>query len=187
MNKILIIIDAQNDFINGSLRSLNGVDAMEKLALYINEYKNEYEAIIFTADWHSSKHCSFKINGGIWPNHCIQFTTGAAIYPKFSKVISENTNVMVLTKGTDNDKEEYSVMQNESSCAKILNTIETKKINQIDICGIASEYCVLDTIKDLTEKYNLGEKINVLLSYVGYIKNNDTLITYSKEHNISLS
>ena len=74
--KLLLVIDAQYDFIFGSL-AVNGADKMmEDLASYIKDSGKGYESIIATADWHPITHCSFKENGGEWPMHCVAYSNG---------------------------------------------------------------------------------------------------------------
>ena len=80
MNKLLLVIDCQYDFINGSLAVKGAGPTMDRLAEFIKENGASYKKIVLTADWHPLTHCSFKDNGGTWPKHCVQYTQGAAIY-----------------------------------------------------------------------------------------------------------
>ena len=63
-NKILLVIDAQYDFINGSLAVNGAEEKMSKLADFINKNGSKYKMIILTADWQSVNHMSFIVNGG---------------------------------------------------------------------------------------------------------------------------
>ena len=77
----LIIVDRQKDFGNkfGALYVPGAEETEANTVIYIEKNHLRIAEVIFTVDWHTSKHCSFKSNGGIWPNHCQQFSEGAGI------------------------------------------------------------------------------------------------------------
>ena len=160
--KILLLIDCQYDFINGSLAVNGAEDAMDALAKFIIDHGNEYSKIILTADFHPQTHCSFENNGGTWPIHCVQHTHGAAIYQPIINALNEiKSDYCILTKGTNEDREEYSIFKNNKSRAFLLGFCQYMELDTIDVCGIAFDYCVSDTVRDgLKELPNV--KFNVI-------------------------
>ncbi len=176
MSKVLILIDGQNDFIDGGRLAVDGSKAkMIALAEYINNHANDYDFIIASADFHPFTHCSFKKNGGIWPLHCLQHSEGAAIFqPILDAIDNTGAELHVLTKGVDEDHEEYSVLKNAKSNKLMHSLIESHKIEEVDICGIAGDYCVLDSIKDFHKEFS-KVKINVLLPFVASIDGGEKL------------
>ena len=175
INKILLIIDPQFDFIGGSLKVEGADTAMTNLGSYVIDNRKDYIAVIVTADWHPSTHCSFVENGGKWPTHCVQYSEGASIYKPLLNVFnSYDVDYEVLTKGTNEDREEYSIFKNPSSSEKLKKFILNHNIDEIDICGIAGDVCVLDTIKDgLRELPDI--KFNVLTHFCPSIDGGKTL------------
>jgi nicotinamidase/pyrazinamidase len=166
MNKLLLVIDCQYDFINGSLSVDGSEKVMNHLAEYIKTAKDNdiYTAAFATVDWHQSTHSSFKENGGEWNAHCIQYSHGASIYDNVLKELNEMPYFTVFTKGTQENREEYSIFKNAESKEKLIKQIEYMKIDEIDICGLCLDYCVINTIKDaLREMPNI--KINLLANY----------------------
>ena len=165
MGKILLIVDPQVDFVNGSLPVTGAAEAMDALAAYVKEHGNEYVARLVTADWHPYHHCSFADEGGLWPRHCVQYSAGAAIWQTLLVALNElQGGFTLLYKGNNIAKEEYSIMQNEESASVICRLVEALKIEQLDVCGLAGNICVLDTAKDL--KKILGNtKLNILENY----------------------
>ena len=149
MKRLLMIVDPQIDFISGSLPVPHAAEAMDKLAAFIQEENGNYLFKIITTDWHPTNHCSFKENGGEWPVHCQQNKEGAEIYPALMNALHQTSGaVEIVRKGTNINCEEYSVFQNPKAAARIKEIIEENNIQQIDICGIAGDICVLDTLKD---------------------------------------
>lgn len=163
MNKVLIIVDPQNDFIFGSLKVSGAVEAIKNI--HNNLIKERYSQILVTLDWHPYNHNSFDINGGVWPPHCVQYTTGAAIDLSLSELLvklSGSIKISVLTKGYNPNKEEYGAFEDKEIANKYLN-----KEDSIYICGIAGDYCVYETIRNLL---NLGYKnITVLTNCIASI------------------
>lgn len=148
--KILLIVDAQNDFVEGGALAVEGgKGALIRLTEFIEKHYKEYDGIFLTADWHPITHCSFKDNGGIWPTHCVQFSQGAAIFQPILDVLDHlKIDYDVLTKGCDEDHEEYSIFKNATSEAYLKGMNKYNEISVVDTCGLAGDYCVLDTIKD---------------------------------------
>lgn len=149
MGKILILVDCQYDFINGSLAVGGAADAMGRLVEYIKANANEYKHVILTCDWHPQTHISFKENGGEWPMHCVQHSVGAAIWQPVLDALNESkADYTVVIKGDNEDREEYSIFKNAASTMWISNIAKQYDANEVDVCGIALDYCVKDTIQD---------------------------------------
>ena len=165
MKKILLIVDAQYDFINGSLPVGGAEERMNALAAYIREHDGDYDLKIATADWHPRNHCSYVENGGTWPVHCVQFTHGASIFQAvFDALHDTKGDVLVLTKGTQADREEYSIMGNEKSSKVLRRIFRKKSVERIDVCGIAGDVCVHQTLVDCFEAFG-REKFRVLTDF----------------------
>lgn len=187
MKNILLIVDPQNDFISGTLAVKGAKEKMMKLADYINGDHPSYDYVCVTMDTHPIDHCSFKVNGGIWPAHCV-FETNGWNMPEYLNEALENANfVSCYHKGTEVDKEEYSIFDN----ARDGHTLATQIIElfkqdnlYIDVCGIAGDYCVLESLKGL--RRIIGDMcIHVLTQYTASIDGGEKLINYLKENNIS--
>lgn len=174
-NKLLLIIDPQVDFITGSLPVPGAEKAMNALAEYIRSHNAEYSHIIVTADRHPMRHCSFKSEGGVWPRHCIADSVGAAIWsPVMDGLLDTPDKVTVLHKGEDALREEYSIFKNIAAAERILFILESDNIGQIDVCGLAGDVCVADTIRDGIAM-KLSQKINVLIDFTPSIDGGNTL------------
>lgn len=154
MKRLLLIVDPQIDFITGSLPVPSAQDAMNALSEYIQKSNGEYVCKVVTLDWHPYNHCSFINNGGEWPIHCVQHTVGAAIYPALiAPLYTTQGEVHILTKGDTANQEEYSIFKNSTASIQMQNLIKKLDIEQIDVCGIAGDVCVLNTLKDGISNY----------------------------------
>ena len=154
MSKILVCVDCQYDFIEGgNLPVTGGKKAMRFLTRYVSRHIWEYDAIIFTLDWHPVNHCSFVTLGGQWPVHCVQHTYGAALFQPLFDVIPTD-RLVIFEKGTSPDCDEYSFLGNDVNRKKFNQLLDRLQPQQIDVCGIAGDVCVKNTIQDIINLYS---------------------------------
>ena len=186
--RMLIIVDPQIDFTTGSLATAKGPEAMDRLAEAINNgVLGKYTWVIVTQDAHPTNHCSFVENGGVFPPHCVQGTEGMNVYPALQQALNAkavNIDIHYMTKGDLADKEEFSIFQNAKSSEKLTTTIKEIDFKDIDICGIATDYCVYETTKDLMTFYP-AKQIRIVTNCIAAVDENDTkLADLMKENGI---
>jgi len=137
----LIVVDVQNDFLPGGTLAVIDGDAVIPV---INECMRLSTAkrlpIYATRDWHPAGHCSFVENGGTWPKHCVADSPGA----QFAEDLAFPDDVTIVNKGTDSDKEAYSGFQGTD----LSDQLHAKGVKRVIIGGLATDYCVLNTVND---------------------------------------
>ena len=74
--KILIVIDMQKDFIDGSLGTKEAVKIVPNVASKINEFKKAGNEIVFTRDTHQADYLNTQEGKNIPVVHCIEGTPG---------------------------------------------------------------------------------------------------------------
>ncbi len=179
---MLIIVDPQVDFVDGTLPVPGAKEAMSALGAYLNDHGSEYAVKLITADNHPYCHSSFKPCGGSWVRHCVSDSVGAAIVPEvFEPVFSTSGVVAVMHKGKDKNREEYSIFQAPGAVDAISALIKGYDISEIDICGLAGDVCVLSTLKDAVALFP-EIKFNVLVSFSPSLDGGDKLSQYIKEN-----
>ncbi len=82
MEKILIVVDMQTDFIDGSLGTKEAVAILPAVEEKIQNFEGE---IIFTRDTHTAEYLNTR-EGRLLPvTHCVQGTSGWQIHPLLQK------------------------------------------------------------------------------------------------------
>lgn len=149
MNKCLIIVDVQNDFLpGGSLAVPNGDRVIEPILQLVKT--GGYQEIVLTRDWHPDDHVSFSENPQFvdksWPPHCVSNTDGA----KFHRAIEQELGgYPIFSKGTNPDVEQYSGFAGTNEDGVGLEAyLESQKIWWVDVVGLALDYCVKATALD---------------------------------------
>jgi len=137
----LLVIDVQNDFCEGGVLAAQDTSTLLKP---LNRTISRAMAVgvqpIFTRDWHPVDHSSFTTEGGPWPPHCVQGTPGAL----FASGLLVPKQAHIVSKGVLPDDNGYSMFVSTD----LREWLNTRRISVLAACGIATEYCVLDSVKD---------------------------------------
>lgn len=170
-----VIIDCCNDFISGSLACQNAEKAVKNIIRCINRHPEE--PVLYVQETHPADHCSFIEQGGIWPPHCVEGTEGAKLHENFYTHIFKDSNSPIVgfnifNKGGNANKEQYSGFEASNP---IHGSLASNCYASVVISGIATEYCVKNTVKDFIDfGYNviINEKC---LSFVDKDEHDKTL------------
>lgn len=148
----LVVVDVQRDFCpGGSLAVKDGDKVVPRLNKVIEAFSAAGLTIFFTRDWHPQNHMSFKAQGGPWPPHCVQGTSGAQFHPSLN--IPKNS--VIISKGGKPNQEAYSGFQG-TNLAERLNALG---VLEIFLGGLTTDYCVKESSLDAIKA---GFKVNVL-------------------------
>ena len=158
----LLVVDMLYDFIDGSLACQQADKAVAATVDYIGQ-KNK-GPILWILDHHPANHSSFVEFGGPWPPHCVQGTHGADIHEALQPFVNED---LCFFKGEDPATEQYSGFEGRNAAGQSLaEVLELLEIKHVVICGIATEFCVLNTAEDLLKA---GFKVSVLKDCLAYV------------------
>jgi len=137
----LLVADIQNDFLpGGSLGITEGDEVVPVLLRYIAKFQAQGLPIFASRDWHPPHHCSFQEQGGQWPVHCVMGSSGAQPPPRFSLPPS----TQIIHKATCLDKDTYSAFEGTA----LETSLRTAGVRRLSVGGLATDYCVLNTVKD---------------------------------------
>jgi nicotinamidase/pyrazinamidase len=145
MRNALLAVDLQSDFVQGgSLAVPNGLQVAAQVARHIRHFKTEYQFVVASRDYHEDPLNHFGnppdfIN--TWPPHCVIGTPGSAFVPPIQNLVREKLIQTVVSKGRH--EAAYSAFEGVDSRGHLLlDVLREQRIDHIDICGIATDYCV---------------------------------------------
>ena len=155
--KALLIVDMQNDFLEGGKLGIGGSN---RIIDGINLKMHNYEYIYASCDFHPVNHCSFIEYGGEWTPHCVANTKGVELASKLNKDLITD----IIYKGIYDNLESYSAFfigKNKINfiLTKLMHNLIQFGIKEIDICGLALDFCVKETAIDAV---NMGFKANII-------------------------
>ena len=194
--KILVIVDPQYDFLNlnGSLYVKNA-DLIGKITN--NLLTTDYDYKFITLDWHPFNHCSFIECGGQFPRHCIQYSIGASLDNRLIDAINaKSSHKFIVKKGLNADEEEFGAFKIVDLYDYISQDLTYTELAELEryehevyVCGVAGDYCVKETIRNLLDVSNLDEfryKVYALNNLIAYISNKNALDEFKSHPNFLL-
>jgi len=160
----LLVVDLQNDFADpaGSLFVPGGDAIVSQVNDEIVRARAAGALVVYTQDWHPPSTPHFAKDGGIWPVHCVQGTWGAELHPAL-RVEGE-----IVRKGEDG-RDGYSGFSvrdpesGETSATALGTLLRERGIERLVICGLATDYCVVETVADARR---LGFPVEVIAAAI---------------------
>ena len=150
---LLLIIDVQNDFCAGGALAVSDGDAVVPV---VNRLAKRFAHVALTQDWHPSGHSSFATSHSgsapfesidmpygrqtLWPDHCIQGTSGAAFHPQLETERAE----LVIRKGFRTEIDSYSAFyeNDRRTPTGLAGYLRERGLRRIFLAGLATDYCV---------------------------------------------
>ncbi|ESO88004.1 hypothetical protein LOTGIDRAFT_126851 [Lottia gigantea] len=160
----LIIIDVQECFLSGgSLAVTDGNQVIPVIKRIRDLYKDEFNMVVFTQDWHCENHVSFasqfskkepydtQITQTLWPDHCIKDVSSGPTSSKISEKLKPFPNI--VKKGQHCQIDAYSAFNDNGNITQTeLNELLRKNnITTVFITGLALDYCVYYTALDAVQ------------------------------------
>jgi len=140
-NDALLLADIQGDFLPGGALGISGGDDIIPILLrYLHRFHVQGRPIYLTRDWHPPNHCSFRNQGGPWPVHCAAGSSGSLPPPSFEAPAS----AVIIYKAIDPGQEAYSAFEHTA----LHRHLRAIGVRRLFIGGLATDYCVLNTVKD---------------------------------------
>jgi nicotinamidase/pyrazinamidase len=141
----LLIIDMQVDFLpGGALGVAGGHEVVAPINHLIELYQAQGLPIFASRDWHPQDHCSFAAQGGPWPPHCVAGTPGA----EFSADLALPDDAVVISKADTAAVDAYSAFAGTDLAVQL----RARGVERVTVVGIATDYCVLNTVTDALEE-----------------------------------
>ncbi len=128
MKNVLIVIDMQKDFVDGSLGTKEALGISEKLTDYVKSFDGD---IIFTRDTHAENYMQTSEGKNLPVPHCIKGTPGHELYGDLKELSRSRT---VIDKPTFGSRVLAQMLYDENS---------KEKIEKITLIGVCTDICVI--------------------------------------------
>ena len=157
MTRALIVVDVQNDFCEGgSLAVPGGARVASDIGELLHHWSRRddqapsYDVVVATKDHHidPGEHWSDQPDfAETWPVHCRVGTDGEAFHPNLDPQPFD----AIFLKGEH--AAAYSGFEGRTTGGLGLTEwLRRHDVNQVDVCGIATDYCVRATALDAVGK-----------------------------------
>lgn len=128
--KVLIVVDMQKDFVDGSLGTKEAVAIVDAVVKKVNEFDGE---VIFTRDTHDENYMETQEGKNLPVVHCVKDTAGWEIVPELEVIRSEK-NMKCYDKPTFG----CTVLAED-----LKNSYENGEIESVELVGLCTDICVV--------------------------------------------
>jgi len=153
MNRALILVDLQNDFLPGGALEVPDGDQVIPVA---NRVQPLFEVVVASQDWHPADHGSFAASHPgkhpgeeieleglpqvLWPTHCVQDSEGA----RLASGLDTSHIGRIFFKGTDPQIDSYSCFCDNAHrrSTGLADYLRVRGIRAVYLLGLATDYCV---------------------------------------------
>lgn len=128
MKKLLVVIDMQKDFIDGSLGTKEAVSIVPNVVCKIQSYRSENCDIWFTKDTHTKEYLTTLEGKNLPVEHCIQGTDGWELYSEIVSVVQNEDKIF--------EKPTFGSV-------KLGEAVREGGYSQVELCGLCTDICVI--------------------------------------------
>ena len=138
MKRLLIVVDYQNDFVDGAL-GFEGAELLDgPIARKIDEYREAGDQVFFTLDTHHRDYLETQEGRKLPVPHCLEGSEGHALYGEVATKLQESDEVfMKPTFGST------SLFERLAGKQDIAAGLGTQPFASIELVGLVSNMCVL--------------------------------------------
>lgn len=123
MGKTLIVVDVQNDFVDGSLGTKEAQDILPNVKKKIKEYRDRGDQIIFTRDTHPTNYLETYEGKHLPVVHCVKGSIGWQISDKLD--FDAENDILI-------DKPTFGYLNWKDF-----------DFEKVEICGLCTDICVI--------------------------------------------
>lgn len=131
MKRLLIVVDMQNDFIDGALGTKEAEAIVEKVVKKIEEWDGD---IVFTLDTHFSDYLSTQEGRNLPVMHCIENTDGWQINGKVKAAAEKKNKTVGMFKKVT------------FGSAALAEFIKDGKYECAEFIGLCTDICVISNV-----------------------------------------
>lgn len=134
MKKALVIVDMQNDFIDGKLGNRECQAVVPQIVDIINT--GDYNAVIYTKDTHTDNYLDTQEGKKLPVRHCIYDTEGWLV------------NKDIIDALYDKKVETYSINKSTFGSLELAEVLQENysDYDEIDFCGVCTGICVISNV-----------------------------------------
>lgn len=137
MKKLLVVIDMQNDFVDGALGSKEARAIVSMVKEKVEAYRRCGERILFTRDTHKEDYLDTQEGRRLPIVHCVAGTKGHAIIEELN---TQGYEIM--------DKPTFGSFQLGERIEEFV-----QEIDEIELCGLCSDICVVSNALILKTRF----------------------------------
>ena len=126
--RILVVVDMQNDFIDGALGTPEAQAIVGRVAAKVEAYKNRGDEVVFTRDTHGENYLTTQEGRNLPVKHCVRNTEGWQI-----------ASAIDSTGCTFFDKPTFGSLE-------LAEYIAQREPMSVEVIGVCTDICVISNV-----------------------------------------
>lgn len=149
MKKLLVVIDYQKDFVDGTLGFEKAVNLEQGIYDKVNKYLKNGDKVLFTYDTHYEEYLQTREGKNLPILHCIRGTNGHKLYGKINDFSNSENTMHYEKKGFGISPEDMIQIVNEVG----------EDIKEIELVGVVTNICVISNVVLFQSQYRNADII----------------------------
>ena len=146
MKRILVIVDMQNDFIDGSLGTKEAQAMVPVMESRLRDYEDGETLVILTKDTHPKNYLETREGKHLPVEHCIEGTPGWSISKKISQIVDHGNFAKISSETIINGR----ILKNTFGSTYLPDVIQAvaavEPIEEVIFMGLCTDICVVSNV-----------------------------------------
>lgn len=142
MKKLLVVVDYQKDFVDGTLGFKKAETLEEGIYSKIKEYLNNGDAVVFTYDTHYKNYLETREGKKLPVEHCIEGSEGHELFGKIKEFKNTINTYHIYKTSFGIDPEEMVKLREKLG-----------DVSFIEIVGVVTDICVISNVVTFQSAY----------------------------------
>ena len=130
MKRLLIVVDMQNDFVDGALGTKEAIAIVPKIVSKIQNFNGE---VIYTRDTHDNNYQSTQEGKKLPVVHCVKDSKGWQLVDQIN-VLAQQANSRIF------DKPAFGCPEMAQYVTKLY---DDNKVDEVEFVGVCTDICVI--------------------------------------------
>ncbi len=149
MKKLLVVIDYQKDFVDGTLGFEKAKTLEQGIYDKVNKYLENGEKVLFTYDTHYEDYLQTREGKNLPVSHCIKDTNGHKLYEKIK-------DFSTLENTLHYEKEGFGISNKDM--LRLASEVG-EDIKEIELVGVVTNICVISNVVMFQSQYRNADII----------------------------
>lgn len=138
MKRLLVVVDYQKDFVDGSLGFPGAEDLDARICEKISSYRATGDEVVFTLDTHHRDYLHTQEGRNLPIEHCIDGTPGHDLYGEVALMMRDSDHV--FKKPAFGSVELFERLRSSQRTA---DSVGSQPFSSIELVGLVSNICVI--------------------------------------------
>jgi nicotinamidase-related amidase len=127
MKRLLVVVDFQNDFVDGALGFPSAGSLEKSICEKIEEYRRNGDDVVYTLDTHDSNYLRSQEGRKLPVEHCVTGTRGHELYGRTAKLLAGAKTFRKSAFGSD----------------LLYEYLKRSEYGSVELVGLVSNICIL--------------------------------------------